>query len=319
MTINVYTFEQLQGSSSGQIRPYSASVDARVRRDLFRQKGDLIIVGNRDGWINKNPQGDVTNQLTFQINNSVTFVAGGRLFTVTNENITLSAINLRTFNQITIGVYEINFDINTNATDGNFIRRVTNPSYSLAYNDPNVWELSQFSVSYKLVAVGVNGGVFIYPAPEFNGTFAAGTSSMMTKVGDTMNGSSPIWRGSMLQSSTCVLTQSGPNINDVSESVFTLLGDIGTVVESNTAGTILLGLKDPRCPYRFITGDENRNKVVLNTNIGVLQGTIRGTNEASDYLFAASNLTLNGAPANIGSINRANIFGSFVASWGYWT
>ena len=44
MTIQAYTFEAANVDGS-QITPYSAKVDARVRRDMFHGEGNLIIPG----------------------------------------------------------------------------------------------------------------------------------------------------------------------------------------------------------------------------------------------------------------------------------
>ena len=73
MTIKAYTFESSQTAIDGsQLAPYTSKVDSRVNRDLFNGHGDLIIVGDRNGKINRdvirsNIEQLVTDGLKFSI------------------------------------------------------------------------------------------------------------------------------------------------------------------------------------------------------------------------------------------------------------
>lgn len=318
MSINAYTFEKKDGIQSNQIKPYSAKDDARVRRDLFRQNGDLIVVGDRrNGRLNVDDVGNISNTITFRLNNSVTMVAGGRIFSLTNQDVTLSAKALRSVDGYSIGVFDLVFDINIDAPDGEFIKLVASPSYDVANGDTSVWEGSKFSVVYKLIGVSTGGNMAIYPSPEFNGAFAAGTASMMSGSGVLMAGGiSSAWRGPMLVDSSCLLSHVGPNAKNSSESIFTMIGDIGQV--SGIDGDLFIGLKDGRCPYYLQTNDSSDNVVVITTNIGVLVGKIVAEDESSEYSFRIVDLTFDNPELSTSDITSVNIFGSFVASWGYW-
>ena len=117
MTIQAYTFEAANVEGS-QITPYSAKVDARVRRDMFHGEGNLIIPGNGNGLLN--PNGGTRNGLTYTttIPDTVTFVAGGRLFTMSETvDLYLSATS-----HPAIFTAELVFDINTKDANGEYVK-----------------------------------------------------------------------------------------------------------------------------------------------------------------------------------------------------
>ena len=191
MTIQAYTFEAANVEGS-QITPYSAKVDARVRRDMFHGEGNLIIPGNGNGLLN--PNGGTRNGLTYTttIPDTVTFVAGGRLFTMSETvDLYLSATS-----HPTIFTAELVFDINTKDANGEYVKFADFPTYN---TDPEAWESDTFSVVYSLVVAFVGSEVFVFPAYKHNGKVAAGSTVNLNAVGLKIEtGASAGWRGAVL-------------------------------------------------------------------------------------------------------------------------
>ena len=191
MTIQAYTFEAANGEGS-QITPYSAKVDARVRRDMFHGEGNLIIPGNGNGLLN--PNGGTRNGLTYTttIPDTVTFVAGGRLFTMSETvDLYLSATS-----HPAIFTAELVFDINTKDANGEYVKFADFPTYN---TDPEAWESDTFSVVYSLVVAFVGSEVFVFPAYKHNGKVAAGSTVNLNAVGLKIEtGDSAGWRGAVL-------------------------------------------------------------------------------------------------------------------------
>ena len=194
MTIQAYTFEAANVEGS-QITPYSAKVDARVRRDMFHGEGNLIIPGNGNGLLN--PNGGTRNGLTYTttIPDTVTFVAGGRLFTM-SETVDLS---LSATSHPAIFTAELVFDINTKDANGEYVKFADFPTYN---TDPEAWESDTFSVVYSLVVAFVGSEVFVFPAYKHNGKVAAGSTVNLNAVGLKIEtGDSAGWRGAVLTQS----------------------------------------------------------------------------------------------------------------------
>ena len=191
MTIQAYTFEAANVEGS-QITPYSAKVDARVRRDMFHGEGNLIIPGNGNGLLN--PNGGTRNGLTYTttIPDTVTFMAGGRLFTMSETvDLYLSATS-----HPAIFTAELVFDINTKDANGEYVKFADFPTYN---TDPEAWESDTFSVVYSLVVAFVGSEVFVFPAYKHNGKVAAGSTVNLNAVGLKIEtGASAGWRGAVL-------------------------------------------------------------------------------------------------------------------------
>ena len=190
MTIQAYTFEAANVDGS-QITPYSAKVDARVRRDMFHGEGNLIIPGNGNGLLN--PNGGTRNGLTYTttIPDTVTFVAGGRLFTM-SETVELF---MSATSSPRIFTSEIVFDINTKEPNGEYVKLADFPTYN---TDPEAWESDTFSVVYSLVVAFVGSEVFVFPAYKHNGKVAAGSTVNLNAVGLKIEtGASAGWRGAV--------------------------------------------------------------------------------------------------------------------------
>ena len=195
MTIQAYTFESANVEGS-QITPYSAKVDARVRRDMFHGEGNLIIPGNGNGLLN--PKGGTRNGLTYTttIPDTVTFVAGGRLFTMSETvDLYLSATS-----HPAIFTAELVFDINIKDANGEYVKFANVPTYN---TDPEAWESDTFSVIYSLVVAFVGSEVFVFPAYKHNGKVAAGSTVNLNAVGLKIEtGDSAGWRGAVLTQPT---------------------------------------------------------------------------------------------------------------------
>lgn len=190
MTIQAYTFESANVEGS-QITPYSAKVDARVRRDMFHGDGNLIIPGNGNGLLN--PNGGTLNGSTYTttIPDTITFIAGGRLFTM-SETVDLY---LSTTSVPVIYTSELVFDINTKDANGEYVKFVDFPTYN---TDPEAWESDTFSVVYSLVVAVLGSEVYVYPAYKHNGKVAAGSTVNMNAVGLKIEtGASAGWRGAV--------------------------------------------------------------------------------------------------------------------------
>ena len=194
MTIQAYTFESANVEGS-QITPYSAKVDARVRRDMFHGEGNLIIPGNGNGLLN--PKGGTRNGSTYTttIPDTVTFVAGGRLFTMSETvDLYLSATS-----HPAIFTAELVFDINIKDANGEYVKFANVPTYN---TDPEAWESDTFSVIYSLVVAFVGSEVFVFPAYKHNGKVAAGSTVNLNAVGLKIEtGDSAGWRGAVLTQS----------------------------------------------------------------------------------------------------------------------
>ena len=194
MTIQAYTFESANVEGS-QITPYSAKVDARVRRDMFHGEGNLIIPGNGNGLLN--PKGGTRNGSTYTttIPDTVTFVAGGRLFTMSETvDLYLSATS-----HPAIFTAELVFDINIKDANGEYVKFANVPTYN---TDPEAWESDTFSVIYSLVVAFVGSEVFVFPAYKHNGKVAAGSTVNLNAVGLKIEtGDYAGWRGAVLTQS----------------------------------------------------------------------------------------------------------------------
>lgn len=190
MTIQAYTFESANVDGS-QITPYSAKVDARVRRDMFHGEGNLIIPGNGNGLLN--PNGGTSNGSTYTttIPDTITFIAGGRLFTM-SETVDLY---LSTTSVPVIYTSELVFDINTKDANGEYVKLVDFPTYN---TDPEAWESDTFSVVYSLVVAVLGSEVYVYPAYKHNGKVSAGSTVNLNAVGLKIEtGASAGWRGAV--------------------------------------------------------------------------------------------------------------------------
>ena len=300
--IRAYSFEST-GNGNGQLSPFNAKVDARVRRDMFNGAGNLIIVGDRNGTVtDERVPGELGGTVNVRFSDSVTFVAGGRLFTITGQDVPISTFRGRV--TPSIGTGELCVDVDVNEPNGDFVKIVDVPSFD---ESPNSWELEKFSVTYTFVIVQTGmspSTLVIYPSPEFNGQIRAGGTFNMGSTGYTMDGSDSPWRGAMTTSTGLYLTQTG--------DTFTLAGSTGAVkFDSETVSFARQGL----APYYV---DITTGSCVLMSTGWVAIGEISSNpkNDGTGYNFEITNVTtVSGVkPA---TLPNANIITTFTGSWDY--
>ena len=305
MTIKAYTFEAQ--NNTGQISPYSAKVDARIRRDLFNGAGNLIFTGDRNGYITDREYfGNIGDEIRIAISNAVSFMAGGRLFSVTNQWVT---IETNTTADPTIGTAQLIFNIDTTAADGLFVKMETEPKYEQV---PEAWESDKFSAVFDLVVVkvGVDGLQFL-PAIKHNAQINAGSSFNISKNGTLMNGRDATWRGRLTTYGNLYLAQCATK--------FTLSGTTGEVVittEQQNDGTqadVLKFAKQEKAPHGLSISN---GKATLWAPGWIVMGDIveNTAGNFSGYNFKMENLkTITGnKPKNI---ENAGILANFEAKW----
>lgn len=200
--INAYTFE----STVGKVKSYDPLVDARVRRDLFNGNGNLIIVGDRNGALNDKPINGTLDNFELTLSNSVTFVAGGRLFSAPGERIRLTP--RRSPGNINYATAQLCVDVNTKSADGQFVKFVQSTSYS---ESPLSWERPQFSSVYTLVCVNTPQGINVYPGPDHVGVNQAGGTVNICTNGRLMDSHWASARGALASYGDLYLTQTGIN------------------------------------------------------------------------------------------------------------
>lgn len=207
MSIKAYTFET-RDSKNGQIVPFSAKVDARVKQDLFYGQGNLVIPGDRDGMITTDKKIKFKGtfpeiSLTLNVSPSTVFMAGGRMFTLENENIPIDGIQLKKVNQsdrdtsLYIGTFSLSFDIDAVNASGEFVKLVSYPNYD---TKPESWNTDKFSVTYDFNVVyeafdSLRVGVF--PAMWCNGRINAGGTFGLRNKSTDMDNSPSGYRGEM--------------------------------------------------------------------------------------------------------------------------
>lgn len=275
MTIKAYTFEAKDGNSYSQVVPYSADVDARVRRDLFFGNGDIITVGDRNGVINKpnTVEGRIGGMVSFVVNDSVTFIAGGRMFTMTNERIKLYT-NQSSKNR-NVGYGTIHFDINTLASDGNFVKVVDRPTYKIGD-----WEAPKFSSSFELIVINRNNTLAVYTSLKHQGVFCAGGSIQIAGNGYTTSGYEQTFNTWTNERGNVILTNRNGNftiagmVRDITfiNSEITMVDVSSSFMSLNImSGTCTL-MGESWVAYADFTHNSDSNRLIRLNNITTVVG-----------------------------------------------
>ena len=312
MTIKAYTFESSQTAIDGsQLAPYTSKVDARVNRDLFNGHGDLIIVGDRNGKINRdvirsNIEQLVTDGLKFSIPDYVTFLAGGRLITLTDEivdvDVTASIVNNQSFQ---VGFADLVFDIDTKSQTGQFVTISKYPKYPTGLE---AWEQDTFSSVYKLILVYDGAELNIYPSPDHNGQNAAGSTFSISTNGTWMHSGGALFRGKMINNSNLFLSQN--------HDIFTLSGKTDSLVfdgDDIKFGKQIEGPASPPFGLNITTGT-----ITLFTEGWALMGTLTSSHnrERNGYYFTITDVkTVFGKKPTW--TTSANVIANFNATWDY--
>ena len=279
--IKAYTFDNGEA--------HDAKTDARIRRELFFGVGNVIISGNDNGNINDGRIiGTLGGHIEFKTNNSTTFIAGGRLFTM-SETIRVNTEKSRFNENIAFG--KIYFDINTKASGGDFVKMVSSPSYGSDF------EADTFSAAYVLTIVNDGGVMNAYASIDQNGHFNAGGSINITYIGKNTNGTNATYRGQTTTKGDLRLTKRGKHL--------TLSGVARDIKISSDSVEFIDNSKG----HYYIDGDGGPVTIIwsgIGSNKGgIATGTF--TNASDNYLCKITNLeVINGVLPT--SLDRLHVF-----------
>ncbi len=300
MTIKAYTFESKgKPTKSGQLIPYEAKMDARIRRDCFLGCGDVICNGDRDGYIQTTASGTIGGPVTFTVRDSVTFLAGGRMFSAPGETYTVQT--RKTGDGVGIG--ELYFHIHAKSSSGKFVERVESlPERAQDENKKQNWEGESFYSVYHLLFVQDAKGLNVYPVPGQTGHVCAGGSINISQTGVSMDGTASPYRGQMTKAGDLRLTMRGDD--------FTLVGRTGSLVMRD--GAILFS-PVAGAPYKL--GITSGTATIYTRGwIGVGKMVTAG----DGYNFKVTELqTIMGTKPDGASIDASSILATFEGSWVY--
>lgn len=304
MTIKAYTFESKAKpgkDKAGQSIPYEAKVDARIRRDCFLGWGDVICNGDRNGHIQSTASGTIGGPVTFTIRDSVTFLAGGRMFSAPGETYT---VNTRKTGD-GVGIGELYFHIHAKSGSGKFVERVEElPERDQSGDKKQNWEGESFFSSYHLLFVQDAKGLNIYPVPGQTGHVCAGGSINISQTGLAMNGTAAPNRGQMTNVGDLRLTMRGDS--------FTLTGRTGSLVMDDN-GTTLSFARTIGAPYKLAVTSGTAT-IYTRGWIGVGKMVTAG----DGYNFKVTELqTIMGTKPDGASIDASSILATFEGSWVY--
>ena len=299
MTIKAYTFESKgKPTKSGQLIPYEAKVDARIRRDCFLGAGDVICNGDRDGMIQSTASGTIGGAVTFTIRDSVTFLAGGRMFSAPGETYTVQT--RKTGDGVGIG--ELYFHVHVKSSSGKFVERVESLPERDQDGKKQNWEGESFFSVYHLLFVQDAKGLNVYPVPGQTGHVCAGGSINISQTGVSMDGTAAPNRGQMTNVGSLHLTMRGDH--------FTLTGRTGSLVMRD--GAILFS-PTIGAPYKLAVTSGTAT-IYTRGWIGVGKMVTAG----DGYNFKVEELqTIMGTKPDGASIDASSILATFEGSWSY--
>lgn len=300
--IQTFTFEtKIDDLAKTQVRPYDAKIDARIRRDLFHGFGNIVFIGDRNGYVEDNSSsqqyiGDiVTNHsLKIKFNSSVTFCAGGRLFTLPDELVTLS---VQTKGRDVLGSFVV--DINVNADDEQFIKISQDAAYS---EDPENWETDTFSATFYFIIRPNGRSIHIYSAPWQNAQVCAGSTFMLGDNSTNMNGSKNYIRTGLVTDTGLRLAQD--------RDIFTISGTTNKLRREN----------DKLCFGEKFGGVQltiNEGSVVIFTEKGIFEGSVTASDTHQFVLTNIKNIKGDYTTLTNGRTYVANVLGNFTANWDY--
>ena len=230
----------------------------------------------------------------------MTFVAGGRLFTMSETvDLYLSATS-----RPAIFTAELVFDINTKDANGEYVKFADFPTYN---TDPEAWESDTFSVVYSLVVAFVGSEVFVFPAYKHNGKVAAGSTVNLNAVGLKIEtGAYAGWRGAVLTQPTgeeIYMAKTGRN--------FTLSGVVKSF--ASVSDGVEFGTHGISADYVEV---EDGYVTIFTTNwigIGELSHTLNaGRQNSRDFKVSNITTVFGVKPSNTFS---GGIIGNFTGQW----
>lgn len=206
--IKAFTFESAE-SNSPQLQPYDAKTDARVRRDMFLGHGDVIATGDKNGQLNA---GDVTlsnNTATFTPAGYVVFIAGGRMFSMTDEAVTIPVKPINGSRQDT---YLGSLFVEISANGPEYVKINNTLTEVPATNN---YDADNYVSKFDIIITKPNGKYMAYAAIYNNAQFAAGGTFDISNLGKTMQGTPAAWRGQFAMHDDLRLTENNGHITIV--------------------------------------------------------------------------------------------------------
>lgn len=206
--IKAFTFESTN-TNSPQIQPYDAKTDARVRRDLFFGHGDVVATGDKNGQLNA---GDVTvskDGASFTVANHVVFIAGGRMFSMTDETVTIPVKPINGSRQDTY-IGSLFVEISANGPDYVKINNTLTEVPAI-----NNYDADNYVSRFDIIITKPNGKYMAYAAIYNNAQYAAGGTFDISNLGKTMQGTPAAWRGQFAMHDDLRLTENNGHITIV--------------------------------------------------------------------------------------------------------
>lgn len=206
--IRAFTFESTN-TDSPQLQPYDAKTDARVRRDLFLGHGDVIATGDKNGQLNGS---DVTlskDGATFTPSNHVVFIAGGRMFSMTDEAVT---IPIKPINGSRQDTYIGSLFVEISASGPDYVKINNTLTEVPATNN---YDADNYVSKFDIIITKPNGKYMAYAAIYNNAQYAAGGTFDISNLGKTMQGTPAGWRGQFAMHDDLRLTENNGHITIV--------------------------------------------------------------------------------------------------------
>lgn len=206
--IKAFTFESTN-TNSPQLQPYDAKTDARIRRDLFLGHGDVIATGDKNGQLNA---GDVTlskDGATFTPASHVVFIAGGRMFSMTDETVTIPVKPLSGSRQDT---YIGSLFVEISANGPEYVKINNTLTEVPAANN---YDADNYVSKFDIIITKPNGKYMAYAAIYNNAQYAAGGTFDISNLGKTMQGTPAPWRGQFAMHDDFRLTENNGHITIV--------------------------------------------------------------------------------------------------------
>lgn len=206
--IKAFTFESTN-TDSPQLQPYDAKTDACVRRDLFLGHGDVIATGDKNGQLNSS---DVTlskDGATFTVASHVVFIAGGRMFSMTDEAVTIPIKPINGSRQDTY-IGSLFVEISANGPD---YVKINNTLTEVPAT--NNYDADNYVSKFDIIITKPNGKYMAYAAIYQNAQYAAGGTFDISNLGKTMSGTPAPWRGQFAMHDDLRLTENNGHITIV--------------------------------------------------------------------------------------------------------
>lgn len=221
--IKAFTFESANTEST-QLQPYDAKTDARVRRDLFLGHGDVIATGDKNGQLNSS---DVTlskDGATFTVASHVVFIAGGRMFSMTDEAVT---IPIKPINGSRQDTYIGSMFVEISANGPDYVKINNTLTEVPATNN---YDADNYVSKFDIIITKPNGKYMAYAAIYNNAQYAAGGTFDISNLGKTMSGTPAPWRGQFAMHDDLRLTNNNGHI--------TIVGTLREFDAANSLGII---------------------------------------------------------------------------------